>query len=255
MAWPLVVGLGLAGGGALANYFGNKAQSENLQDAYDRIQGAADAAVTKNAQDIQEYKNLVNQVYGNGAASYDAALQNFLNSDVYQNDAFSYDGDINEFFDPAANQRVDAAMNAIRNQGASAGNFYSSDFLGRMGAKQQSLASEEWEKAYQKLQQDRQNALNEYNVNSQNNWNNFNATQNRLQAAVNAYGADRDKYYEGQGNAMTAAVQNRLGGLNTQASTIMGAANAKQGTSGWDAAGGILGAGAQFLGNYYGGKK
>lgn len=253
MPLPLVAGLALAGGGAIANYLGNKSQSENLRDAYDRIQGAADEAVASNAQDIQQYKNLVNQVYGNGAANYDAALQDFLNSEVYRNEGFSYDGDINQFLDPAMNQRVDAAMQAINNAGASAGNRFSSDFLNRMGAKQQSMASEEWEKAYQKLMQDRQAALNEYNVNSQNNWNNFNATQNRLQAAVNAYGADRDKYYEGQGNAMTAGIQNRLGGLQTQAQTVMGGANAQQGTSGWDLAGGVLGAGAQFLGNYFGG--
>lgn len=254
MAWPLIAGLALAGGGALANYLGNKAQSENLQDAYDKIQGSTNAAVAANAQDIQQYKNLVNQVYGQGASNYDAALQNFLNSDVYQNDAFSYGGDINDYFDPAANQRLDAEMNAIRNQGASAGNTFSSDFLGRMGARAQAHTSEEWEKAYQKLMQDRQMALNEYNVNSQNNWNNFNANQSRLQAAVNAYGSDRDKYYEGQGNAMAAGLQNRLGGLQTQAQTIMGAANAQQGTSGWDLVGGLAGAGGQFLSNYYGGK-
>lgn len=254
MAWPLVAGLALAGGGALANYLGNKAQSENLQDAYDRIQGSTNAAVAANAQDIQQYKNMVNQVYGQGASNYDAALQNFLNSDVYQNDAFSYGGDINDYFDPAANQRLDAEMNAIRNQGASAGNTFSSDFLGRMGARAQAHTSEGWEKAYQKLMQDRQMALNEYNVNSQNNWNNFNANHSRLQAAVNAYGSDRDKYYEGQGTAMAAGLQNRLGGLQTQAQTIMGAANAKQGTSGWDLVGGLAGAGGQFLSNYYGGK-
>jgi len=254
MAWPLVAGLALAGGGALANYLGNKAQSENLQAAYDKIQGSTNAAVAANAQDIQQYKNLVNQVYGQGASNYDAALQNFLNSDVYQNDAFSYGGDINDYFDPAANQRLDAEMNTIRNQGASAGNTFSSDFLGRMGARAQAHTSEEWEKAYQKLMQDRQMALNEYNVNSQNNWNNFNANQSRLQAAVNAYGGDRDKYYEGQGNAMAAGLQNRLGGLQTQAQTIMGAANAQQGTSGWDLVGGLAGAGGQFLSNYYGGK-
>ena len=253
--WPLIVGGALAGGGAVANYFGNKAQSENLQKAYNRIQNASDAAVAQNAQDIQAYKNFVGQMYGDGANNYNAALQNFLNSDVYQNGGFSYGKDVSEFYDPAANQRVDAAMNAIRNQAAANGSsFWSSDMLNRMGAKQQSLASEEWEKAYNKLMQDRQQAMNEYNTNSTNNWNNYNAQQARLQAAVNAYGADRDKYYEGQGTAMSAGIQNRLGGLNTQAQTLMGAANAKQGTSGWDLLGGLGGAAGQFLGSYFGGK-
>lgn len=254
MPWPLLVAGALAAGNAISNYMGNKSQSDNLQAAYDRIRAASDEAVAANKQDIQEYKNLVNQIYGQGADNYNAALQNFLNSPVYQNQGFSYGKDIDEFYDPAANQRVDAAMNAIRNQGASAGNTFSSDFLSRMGAKQQSLASEEWEKAYNKLMQDRQQAINEYNINSQNNWNNYNSNQSRLQAAVNAFGGDRDKYYEGQGTALGAGIQNRLGGLNTQAQTIMGGANAKQGTSGWDLASGLLGAGASFLGSYFGGK-
>lgn len=259
MAWPLLVGLGLAAGGAAANYFGNKEQSENLQDAYDDISAATEKAVGQNASDIAAYRNMVNNIYGGGAAKYGDALQKFLDSEVYQNKAFSY-GDqpgqtIEAFLDPAMNQRVDAAMQAINNASASGGNRFSSDYINRIGSKQQSMASEEWEKAYQKLMQDRQTALNEYNVNSQNNWNNYNANQNRLQAAVNAYGNDRDKYYEGQGTAMTAGIQNRLGGLNTQAQTIMGAANAKDGTSWWDLGGNVLGSGAQFMGKYFGGVK
>lgn len=254
MAWPLIVGAALAAGGAAANWMGNKTQAENLQDAYDRIQNATNAAVGANQQDINQYKNLVSQIYGNGAANYQDALNKFLNSDVYQNQDFSYDRDISEFYDPAANQRVDAAMAAINASGANNGNRFSSDFINRVGAKQQSLASEEWEKSYQRLMQDRQQAMQEYNVNSQNQWNNWNAQQSRLKDAVNAYGADRDKYYEGQGTALSAGIQNRLGGLNTQAQTIMGAANSQQGTSGWDLLGGLGGAAGQFLGSYFGGK-
>lgn len=255
MAWPLIVAGALAAGGALSNYLGNKSQSENLQDAYDRIQAASDEAVSKNDEEIKKYKDLVNQIYGNGATNYNAALQNFLNSPVYQNKGFSYDKGVDEFYDPYANQRVQAAMDAINASAATGGNRFSSDFIGRVGAKQQSMTSEEWEKAYNKLMQDRQQAMSEYNTNSQNSWNNYNANQSRLQAAVDAYGNDRDKYYEGQGTALAAGIQNRLGGLNTQAQTIMGGANAKQGTSGWDLASGLLGAGANFMGSYFGGGK
>ena len=255
MAWPLIAGLALTAGGAAANYMGNRAQSKNLQNAYNQIQNASDAAVAQNAQDIQAYKNFVGQMYGQGAANYDAALQNFLNSDVYQNGGFSYDGDVSQFMDPAANQRWEAEMSAINNAAASSGGRFSSDYLSRLGARAQAHTSEEWEKAYNRLMQDRQTALNEYNVNSQNNWNNYNANQARLQAAVNAYGGDRDKYYEGQGTALSAGIQNRLGGLNTQAQTLMGAANAQQGTSGWDFLSGLAGAGGQFMANYFGGGK
>lgn len=254
MAIPLIAGGAALIGGALANYMGNRSQSENLREAYDRIQGLADAATTENQGDIDNYRLMASQLYGDGAGKYREALAAFLNSPVYQNDGFSYGGDINDYFDPAANQRAAAAMDAIRSQGASNGSYFSSDLLNRMGAKQQGLASEEWEKAYNKLMQDRQQALSEYNVNSQNSWNNYNANQSRLQGAADAYGSDRDTYAGMMGDAMTAGMNNRLGALNTQAQTIMGGANAKQGTSGWDLASGLLGAGANFLGSYFGGR-
>lgn len=255
MAWPLIVAGALAAGGAISNYMGKSADADRAEEAYNRIQGLAEAAGSANQADINQYKNLVAQTYGNGAANYNQALANFLNSDVYQNEGFSYDKDVSSFMDPAANQRVDAAMNAIENSAASGGNRFSSDFINRVGAKQQALASEEWEKAYNRLMQDRQTALNEYNTNSQNNWNNYNATQNRLKSAVDLYGNDRNNYISGMSDAMSAGIQNRTGVLNSQAQAISGTAAAQQGTSGWDLLSGLAGAGGQFMSSYFGGGK
>lgn len=255
MAWPLIVAGALAAGGAISNYMGKSADAERAEEAYNRIQGLAKATGAENAADIQAYKNLVAQTYGNGAANYNNALANFLNSPVYQNEAFSYDKDISGFMDPAANQRVDAAMQAIENSGASAGNRFSSDFINRVGARQQALASEEWEKAYNRLMQDRQMAMNEYTLNSNNAWNNYNATNTRNQYAVDAYGKDRDAYIGGMSDAMSAGIQNRTGVLNSQAQAISGTAAAQQGTSGWDLLSGLAGAGGQFMSNYFGGGK
>lgn len=249
----LAIGGGLAGLGALGSWLGGREDADRLSAAYDKISGMADKTVAANQADINSYSNRLQDTYGAGAANYADALDRFLNSEVYQNEGFSYGKDVNEFYDPYANQRVDAAMQALNNAGASGGNRFSSDFMSRMAAKQQSMASEEWEKAYQKLQQDRQAALNEYNVNSQNNWNNYNANQSRMQAAVDAYGNDRNQLMQGLSDVTQATMNNRLGGLNTQAQTIMGAANAKQGTSGWDLLGGLGSAGANFLGNFFGG--
>lgn len=259
MAWPLIVAGALAAGGAISNYMGKSADAERAEEAYNRIKGLAEATGTANEADIQAYKNLVAQTYGNGAANYNNALANFLNSPVYQNKAFSY-GDqpgqtIESFMDPAANQRVDAAMQAIENSGASAGNRFSSDFINRVGARQQALASEEWEKAYNRLMQDRQMAMNEYQLNSNNAWNNYNATNTRNQYAVDAYGKDRDAYIGGMSDAMSAGIQNRTGVLNSQAQAISGTAAAQQGTSGWDLLSGLAGAGGQFMSNYFGGGK
>lgn len=252
--WPAIIAGGLAAAGALGNYMGNQADAERAAEAYDRIQGLAQAAGTANQQDIQSYKNLVAQTYGQGAANYGTALQNFLNSPVFQNEGFSYGGDISQFMDPAANQRVDAAMAAINNSAASNGSRFSSDFINRVGAKQQSLASEEWEKAYNKLQQDRANQLAEWQANSQNNWNNYNAQTARDQYAVDAYGKDREGYIGGLSDAMSAGIANRTGILNAQSNAIAGTANAQQGTSGWDLLSGLGGAGGAFLSSWFGGK-
>jgi hypothetical protein len=253
--WPAVIAGGLMAAGAVGNYMGNREAADRASEAYDQIKGLAQGTSTANQADINSYKNLIAQTYGQGAANYSNALQNFLNSDVYQNKDFTYGNDINSFMDPAANQRVDAAMAAIENSAAGSGSRFSSDFINRVGAKQQALASEEWEKAYNRLMQDRQMSLNEYNVNSQNHWNNYNATNARNQYAVDAYGKDREAYTGGLGDALSAGIANRNAVLQSQANAIAGAANAQQGTSGWDLLGGLGGAGGQFMSSWFGGGK
>ena len=253
--WPAVIAGGLMAAGAVGNWMGNKDAAARASEAYDKINGLAQGTSTANQADIDAYKNLVAQTYGQGAANYDSALQNFLNSPVYQNQGFTYGGDVSQFMDPAANQRVDAAMAAIENSAAGSGSRFSSDFINRVGAKQQALASEEWEKAYNRLMQDRQMQLSEYNANSQNNWNNYNAQNDRYKYAVDAYGNDRNAYMGGLSDAMSASIQNRNAVLQSQANAISGAANAQQGTSGWDLLGGLGGAGGQFLSSWFGGGK
>jgi hypothetical protein len=254
MAWPLIVAGAMAAGSALSNYMGNKADADRAAAAYDTISGLASNAETANSNDISQYKALVNQTYGMGNQNYNTALQNFLNSPVYQNEGFTYNGNVSDFMDPAANQRVDAAMSAINNSAASGGNRFSSDYINRVGAKQQSLASEEWEKAYNRLMQDRQRQLSEYNTNSTNAWNNYNATSDRAKYAVDAYGKDRDAYIGGMSDAMSAGIANRNAALQSQAATLAGTANAQKGTSMWDLFGGLNGAGGQFMSSYFGGK-
>ena len=253
--WPAVIAGGLMAAGAVGNYMGNREAADRASEAYDKIKGLAEGTSTANQADINSYKNLIAQTYGQGAANYSNALQNFLNSPVYQNKGFTYGNDINSFMDPAANQRVDAAMAAIENSAAGSGSRFSSDFINRVGARQQALASEEWEKAYNRLMQDRQQQLNEYNVNSQNAWNNYNAVNARNQYGVDAYGKDREAYTGGLGDALSAGIANRNAVLQSQANAIAGAANAQQGTSGWDLLGGLGGAGGQFLSSWFGGGK
>lgn len=253
--WPVIAaaaGMGLASG--IGSYNANKDNAKALTDAYNKIQAASENNQATNQAQIDKYKALIDSTYGSGAANYDAALQNFLTSDVYQNDGFSYNKGVSEFMDPYANQRAQQAMDAINNSAASGGSRFSSDYINRVGAKQQSLASEEWEKAYNKLMQDRQTALSEYNANSQNAWNNYNATNARNQYAVDAYGNDRNSYVNGIGDAMTATMNNNNAALQTQAQVLSGIGQAKQNNNWGSALLNGLSAGTNFLSSYYGGR-
>lgn len=249
---PLIVGGAIAAGSIASNLYNSYQNRKSAEEAYDQIQRAADAAVNANANDIQSYKNLIQKTYGQGAANYQNALANFLNSDVYQNEGFNYTGNINDYFDPAANQRWEAEMSAINNASATGGNRFSSDYVNRVGARAQAHTSEEWEKAYNKLMQDRQQALAEYNVNSANAWNNYNATQDRAKYGIEQYGNDRNMYTQGLGDATMAAMNNRLGGLQTQANVLSGQANAMQNQNIGGGIASALGPIAQFAGSYFG---
>lgn len=248
---PLLVGGGLALGAGLANYFEGQSNAQNAAETYDKIMGMAGQASEANQADIAKYGALVNNTYGQGAAQYDQALADFLNSPVYQNEGFGYEGDINQFYDPAANQRVAAAMDAINASASAGGNRFSSDYVNRVAAKQQALASEEWQKAYDRLMADRQRALGEWQANSQNNWNNYNATQDRAQYAVDAYGNDRNAYMQGQGDILSAGITNRNANLQTMADAMGGKAQAQNSAPGFLSS--VLEPVSGFVGKYFGG--
>ena len=247
----LLVGAGLAGAAGVSNYFEGKSDAERAAETYDKIMGMAEDATAANQADIDKYGSLVNKTYGQGAAKYDQALADFLNSPVYQNEGFGYDGDISQFYDPAANQRVAAAMDAINASASAAGNRFSSDYVNRVAAKQQALASEEWQKAYDRLMADRQRALGEWQANSQNNWNNYNATQDRAQYAVDAYGNDRNAYMQGQGDILSAGITNRNATLQTMADAMGAKTQAENEAPGFFSS--LLGPVAGFAGKYFGG--
>lgn len=249
---PLIIGGAIAAGSIASNLYNSYKNREAAANAYDRIQGATDEAVSANEADINAYRNLIASQYGPGAANYNDALQNFLNSDVYQNEGFTPTGSVEDFYDPYANQRVAASMDAINSSAATGGNRFSSDYVNRVGAKQQAMASEEWEKAYNKLMADRNQQLAIWQNNSQNAWNNYNAMNDRAKYAVDAYGNDRNQYVQGLGEATMAAMNNRLGGLQTMANVSSGQANAMQNQNFGGGLAAALGPVAQFAGSYFG---
>lgn len=167
---------------------------------------ALEAAYGKNEGMVDDYQNLMSSLYGSAPASYQSALDKYMNAAD-----FSYNKDAKDFFSPAYEQRVKSAMGNITRSNANAGNMFSSDYLNQLNAKSQAMASEEWDKAFQRQQQDRANALQEYNTNI-----------GRLGNIASMLGQDTGNYANAMGNITTTRINSNnaltqgLADLNTQ---------------------------------------
>ena len=151
--------------GDLFGYRGGKnvaAANSSLDKAY----GSAEEAANKNSALYSQYMDKVKGAYGNEAANLDDRVQALENLNPYDAGQFSYDKDIGDFYSKFANQRKQQAMDSITNSMANAGNMFSSDYTDALAAKQQALASEEWDKAFERYQQDRNRALSEFSTNA-----------------------------------------------------------------------------------------
>lgn len=185
-----------------------------LDDAYSK---AEDAANQNNAL-YRQYIDKVNNAYGGEASKMGdrvQALEELTPYDAGQFDDSVYDKSIEDFYSKAANQRVNKATNAITNSMANAGNMFSSDYTDALAAKQQALASEEWDKAFDRYQQDRSRALQEFstnaNIGQQTYSNMYNKnkdllgiSQNAQDNTLNAFGA----YTQGLANNNSQLAQN-----------------------------------------------
>lgn len=134
--------------------------------ALDEAYGKAEDAANQNNALYRQYIDRVNNAYGGEAGKLGNRVQALENLTPYDAGQFGYDKSIEDFYSKAANQRVNKATNAITNSMANAGNMFSSDYTDALAAKQQALASEEWDKAFDKYQQDRSRALNEFSTNA-----------------------------------------------------------------------------------------
>ena len=170
-------------------------------------------------------------------ANYEAAIGNGYESPTYQQD-------INKFYDRFANQRADAAMQALRNQGGA--NLFSSDFMNNMAAKQQALASEEWSKAYDKMMQDRQQQLQEWQAGQQSKQNYISNMGN----LASMYGSDRNQLFNAMGDYYGNMASQNNADLQTKSDLTQARTNlAMQEKSG---AGALLGGIGSVLGGIFG---
>lgn len=139
-----------------------KKANDAALSAYDKAMGTSN----DNRALYQQYLDKMNSTYGDLAGKYADYLSNIENQKVYDPGQFSYSGDVNDFYSKAANQRIKQATDAITNSRANAGSMFSSDYLNELAAKQQALASEEWDKAYDRYMQDRSQKANEWQMNA-----------------------------------------------------------------------------------------
>ena len=139
----------------------NNAAVDKAIGTLDDVQSMADSVSAKNRGLYGDYYGKMNDMYGGNASKYNDAVSRLADAIDNYGD-FEYSGDVNDFLDPARNQRVASAMSAISNASASGGNRFSSNYLDKVAAKQQALASEEWRSAYDRMMQDRSQQMQEW---------------------------------------------------------------------------------------------
>ena len=150
----------------------------NANDAIQKAQDKADESAAANRALYNKFYNKTQSTYGDTAAKVDDYLKNLEGMEAYDPGQFSYTGDVNDFYSKAADLRVKNAMNNLRESS----DIFSSDYQDAMAAKQQAMASEEWDKAYDRYMQDRSQSANEWQMNA-------NAGQ---QAYQNTYSKNKD---------------------------------------------------------------
>ena len=150
----------------------------NANNAIKKAQEKANAASNANKDLYNQFYDKTQSTYGDTAANVDDYLKKLEGMEAYDPGQFSYTGDVNDFYSKAADLRIKNAMNSLRESS----DIFSSDYQDAMAAKQQAMASEEWDKAYDRYMRDRSQTANEWQMNA-------NAGQ---QAYDNAYGKNKD---------------------------------------------------------------
>jgi hypothetical protein len=87
-------------------------------------------------------------------------------------------------------------MNALRESS----DIFGSDYMDAMAAKQQALASEEWDKAYNRYMQDRQQSANEWQMNTNAGQNAYNNRYNKNKDLLSVAQGAQDNLSNAYGN-------------------------------------------------------
>ena len=220
----------------------NYDQINAAKDALYEIQQKADQTTESNKALMGQYLKQMQDTYGENSDKYNDAVQNVANAIGGYKD-FEYTKDVNSFLDPAREQRVSAAMNALNNASAAGGSRFGSSYLSKLAAQQQAMASDEYAKAFDRMQTDRSNAMQEWQT-QQNKINN-------LTNLANIYGNDRTALSEAIGNYYSNLANANNAALSTYSNVGSNLANleAQKNNGVWDAVGGA----AKIAGSIFGG--
>lgn len=185
--------------------FSNSKQIDAAQSMLDDVLEQSGYTSSQNKRLYGDYLGQMQGMFGEGSAAYSDAVKNLADAIENRQD-FSYDKDVNAFMDPAREMRVNQAMDAINASASSGGNRFSSNYLDKLAAKQQALASEEWSKAYDRMMQDRAQQLQEWESGQQK-INNLGTLAGIYQSDRNQLGSAIGDYYSSMANQNNADLQ------------------------------------------------
>lgn len=191
-----------------------------LDDVYKKGQETS----TQNKSLYNQYLNKVQGEYGDVANKYNDYLAAVENQEVYNPGTFSFDKDVKDYYSKFANQRQQQAMNAIKNGAANAGGMFSSDYLNAVAAKQQALASEEADKAYDRYMQERGQALNEFSTNANLQNQAYQNLANKNNNLLNIAAGAKDNITNAYGNYITNLANQNNTDLQNYANVVQGKA-------------------------------
>lgn len=199
------------GASALSNSVGkvlgldNNDAIDQSQETLRSIQNRANAVSAQNKGLYDDYWNQMQGMYGDNAGKYNDAVSQLADA-ISNREDFSYGRDVNEFLDPAMEMRQRQAAQQLNASASSGGNRFSSNYQDKLMAQSQGLASEEWQKAYDRMMQDRAQQLSEWQT-GQNRINNLNML-------AGLYGNDRNQlsnalgdYYSSMANQNNADLE------------------------------------------------
>lgn len=226
--------------------WGNAGQVNKGVDTLESSKNAWQQNQRNNQQILDEYMANMKDIYGAGSEQYTQAMNNYANMGSYQPTTFSYDKQLQDFINPAMNMRVNTSMDALRE---SNGDIFSSKYMDAMNAKAQAIASEEADKAYNRMAQDKGLALQEAQFNAGENQFGYNANANRLKDLAQMYANDRQNMTNAMGDIVGAQISNNNAATQGMTNLDQSIANTQMAKK--SASQDLLGAAAGFLGNIF----